>query len=176
MELPIGGVPNICTAGRPAEVATCCRCHNPKRQPAKSREQHMLLLFVGDNKWTWKICDSNYLWIWPYSIHIPCSLSICCRLIGFAHDFRSPFQAIVAAAVCLMLLLSTVQLLSICWPLAFKRQNNENFHVSFQKCKYGHDLVPCLSGLRSRIWDVVAPVASTCPTRQAIKPQLTAKW
>jgi len=44
MELPIGGVPNICTAGRPTEVATCCRCHNPKRQPAKSREQHMLLL------------------------------------------------------------------------------------------------------------------------------------
>lgn len=57
-------------------------------------------------------------------------------------------------------------------PLS-KRQNNENFHVSFQKCKYGHDLV-CPGSqmlLLSPVW--------TLPHVQLVRrsnPNLTAKW
>lgn len=85
----------------------------------------------GDNKWTPKICDSNYLWqraqsqthteiyIKPYTISI--SISIC-RQFEFVHDFRLAFRSILSvsasvyACMYVCVFVCVLQLLSICWP------------------------------------------------------------
>lgn len=128
---------------------TCdCKTHCPKRQPTAPGRQHMLpaagsgmqQVDVENMRQQLSLATNRaqchrvgYIYIIAYTRTI--SISIC-RPLRFVHDFRLAFRrrrrrCSVAAAV---------NLLAVLVCSAFK-----NFHVSFQKCKYGHDLAAVVS-------------------------------
>lgn len=67
------------------------------------------------------------------------SISIC-RPLRFVHDFRLAFRRRRRRRCRRCSVAAAVNLLAVLVCSAFK-----NFHVSFQKCKYGHDLAAVVS-------------------------------
>lgn len=137
---------------------TCdCKTHCPKRQPTAPGRQHMLpaagsgmqqvdvenmrqQLSLATNRAQTRVGHISYTRTISISI---------CRPLRFVHDFRLAFRRRRRRRCRRCSVAAAVNLLAVLVCSAFK-----NFHVSFQKCKYGHDLAavvclplfsPCLS-------------------------------
>lgn len=102
-----------------------------QRHATSGRWKYATAIIVGNKQCTVPYGSQTRVGHIAYTI----SISIC-RPLRFVHDFRLAFRrrrrsCSVAAAV---------NLLAVLVCSAFK-----NFHVSFQKCKYGHDLAAVVS-------------------------------
>lgn len=142
---------------------TCdCKTHCPKRQPTAPGRQHMLpaagsgmqQVDVENMRQQLSLATNSAQChrVGHISYTRTISISIC-RPLRFVHDFRLAFRrrcrrCSVAAAV---------NLLAVLVCSAFK-----NFHVSFQKCKYGHDLAAVVSPSLFQPTSLPPPLSHCC--------------
>lgn len=128
---------------------TCdCKTHCPKRQPAAPGRQHMLpaagsgmqQVDVENMRQQLSLATNRaQTRVWHISYTRTISISIC-RPLRFVHDFRLAFRRRRRRRCRRCSVAAAVNLLAVLVCSAFK-----NFHVSFQKCKYGHDLAAVVS-------------------------------